>query len=50
MKVWVPQRLNGALALSICPRRLRPRNRVRQVVTAVSSMKISRAGWQRMQG
>ena len=44
MKVCVPQRPNGAEARKRCPRRLRPRNRVIFVLTAVSSMNTKRAG------
>jgi hypothetical protein len=44
IKVWVPQRPNGAAARRRSPRRLRPRNRVIFVLTAVSSMNTKRAG------
>jgi hypothetical protein len=44
MKVWVPQRPNGAEARKRCPRRLRPRSRVIFVLSAVSSMNTRRAG------
>src|SRR3954463_5012545 len=50
MKVWVPQRPNGAEARKRCPRRLRPRSRVILVLTAVSSMNTRRAGWSRIRG
>ena len=42
MKVWVPQRPNGARALNRRPRLARPRRWVILVVVAVSSMKASR--------
>jgi hypothetical protein len=48
MKVCVPQPPKGASIRSRCPRRARPRSRVRFVFTEVSSMKTSRSGCRRM--
>lgn len=42
MKLWVRQCPKGAEAVSLSPRRLRPRNRTILVLIAVSSMKTSR--------
>jgi len=50
MKVCVPQWPNGASAISLVPRRLRPRSRTILVFTEVSSTKTRRCGSSRILG
>lgn len=50
MKVCVPHAPKGAFISNRSPRRQRPLNRVRLVLTEVSSMNTSLAGWARIAG